>query len=118
MGPVVWADVGGGLEGVEIIIGCILAGIVVAIIVIPLLLFGFELIIAGLLLAAGVVARSAFGRPWTVLAVPGDERSVALAWEVKGWRRSTQLIDEVAAELSAGRTPSTAIDRKDALGDP
>jgi hypothetical protein len=69
-------------------------------------LFGIELIIAGLIVAAGIVTRSVFGRPWIVLATPAADPAGALAWEVKGWRRSGQLIEEVTAELTAGLTPS------------
>jgi hypothetical protein len=85
-------------------------GIVLVLVLIPLLLFGIELIVAGLLLAAGIVARSALGRPWIVQAIPSGDPSGALNWEIKGWNRSAQLIDEVAAELAAGITPSPAQD--------
>jgi hypothetical protein len=93
-------------EGLEILIGGIVAVVIVAVIVIPLLLFGIELIIVGLIVAGGIVARSAFGRPWIVQATPSGTSTGALAWEVRGWRRSATLIEEVAAELAAGLTPS------------
>ncbi|HKB51246.1 MAG TPA: hypothetical protein VKC63_07435 [Solirubrobacterales bacterium] len=96
----------GSFDSLEVLLGGIVAAVVIAVIVIPLLLFGVELIIAGLVVAAGIVARSMFGRPWVVLATPRGDTAGALAWEVKGWRRSAQLIEGVATELAAGLTPS------------
>lgn len=82
--------------------------IVIAVVVVPLVLFGVELMILGMLVAAGIVARSAFARPWIVVATPSANPADALVWEVRGWRRSGRLIESVAAELSAGVTPSPA----------
>jgi hypothetical protein len=96
----------GNLEGLEAVLAGIVAVVVIAVIVIPLLLFGIELIVVGLLLAGGIVARSLLGRPWVVLATPSADPTGALAWEVKGWRRSGRLIEEVATELASGSTPS------------
>jgi hypothetical protein len=86
----------------------ILALAVVAIIVIPLLLFGIELILLGLLLAAGIVGRTLLGRPWVVQAVPAGSRPSTLTWRVVGWRRSACLIEEVATSLEAGLDPAPA----------
>jgi hypothetical protein len=95
----------GPLEDLGLVLAGIVIVIVVIVIVIPLLLFGIELIILGLLVAAGIVARSALGRPWVVEAIPSEGMSDALAWKVKGWRRSEKLIDEVATAIAAGTTP-------------
>jgi hypothetical protein len=84
------------------------AVVVIAVVVVPLVLFGIELMIVGLLVAGGIVARSAFARPWIVVATPSANPAGALAWEVKGWRRSGRMIETVAAELAAGITPSPA----------
>jgi len=100
----------GGLDSPWVLLASIVVGIILVLIVIPLLLFGIELILAGLVLAAGIVARSALGRPWIVLATPSGNPSDALHWEIKGWRRSAQLIDEVATQLAAGLTPSPTQD--------
>jgi hypothetical protein len=96
----------GGFEGIEVLLAVVVAAVVIVVIAIPLLLFGIELILAGLLVAAGIVARSMFGRPWIVLAASSADPDGALAWEVKGWRRSGRLIDQVVAELAGGHTPS------------
>jgi hypothetical protein len=100
----------GPLEDLGLLLAGIVIIVVIAVIVIPLLLFGVELIIAGLLVAMGILARSAFGRPWIVHATPSANPAGALAWEVKGWRRSGRLIEEVATELAAGLTPSPVED--------
>lgn len=94
------------------LLGGIVAAVVIAVIAIPLLLFGIELILASLLVAAGITARSMFGRPWIVHATSSADPAGALAWEVKGWRRSEQLIDQVVAELAGGLTPSPIEDPK------
>lgn len=84
------------------------AVIVIAVVVVPLVLFGVELMIVGVLVAMGVVARSAFGRPWIVVATPSANPADALAWEVRGWRRSGRLIEEIETELAAGIVPLPA----------
>jgi hypothetical protein len=100
----------GDFDSPWVLLASIAVGIVLVLIVIPLLLFGIELIIAGLVVAGGIAARSALGRPWIVQATPSENPSGTLNWEIKGWRRSAQLIDEVATELAAGLTPSPAQD--------
>jgi hypothetical protein len=75
------------------------AGLALILVVIPLLLFGLELVILGFVLAAGVVGRSLFGKPWTVTASPSGDPTPAGAWRVKGWHRSAQLIDQVCADI-------------------
>jgi hypothetical protein len=75
---------------------------------IPLLLFGIELILLGLLVATGILGRTLLGRPWIVHATPLAGEAERLTWRVVGWRRSNRLIDEVAASLGAGLDPSPA----------
>jgi hypothetical protein len=96
----------GSLSDLEVALFLAVAVFVVAVIVIPLLLFGLELIILGVLIAVGVVGRSLLGRPWVVEAVPiaGGERT--LTWRVSGWRRSARLINEVADALATGLQPN------------
>ena len=103
----VWPDPGGLDLGQELL--AIAAVVAVVLVLIPILFFGLELIIVGVLLAAGVVARTVLGQPWVVEAVSSDPLSPGrqLEWRVRGWRRSQRLIAEVAAELEAGNEPST-----------
>jgi len=98
----------GGLEDLEALIAVVAVAAILVLVVIPLLLFGIELIVLGLLVAAGIVARSMLGRPWVVQATPSGDSAGALAWEIKGWRRSSQLIESVSSELASGLTPSPA----------
>jgi hypothetical protein len=76
-------------------------GVALIFIIVPLLLFGLELIILGILLAAGLVGRSLFGKPWTVTAAPSGDQTPAAAWRVKGWHRSAQLIDQTCVDIEA-----------------
>jgi hypothetical protein len=71
----------------------------VVFIVVPLLLFGIELILLGSILAVGLVGRSLFGKPWTVAATrTGEEAPVAL-WRVREWLASNELIDQICIDL-------------------
>ncbi len=63
----------GGLEDLGVILLVIAALAVFALIVIPLLLFGIELILLGLLIAAGIAGRTLLGRPWVVMATPTSD---------------------------------------------
>jgi hypothetical protein len=100
----------GSFDSPGLLLASIVAGVVLAVIVIPLLLFGIELMVAGLAVAGGIAVRSALGRPWIVQATPSVNPSGTLTWEIKGWRRSAQLIEEVATALAAGLAPSPTQD--------
>jgi hypothetical protein len=82
--------------------------IVLALVVIPILLFGIDLIVVGCFLAVSLVGRVCLGRPWVIEAratgALNPER--VLEWRVSGWRRSSQLVEEVVSDLSAGREPN------------
>jgi len=97
----------GGLDELGAWVLIVVGSIVFAVILIPLLLFGIELIILGLLIALGILGRGFFRRPWIVKAssVDGsDER----AWKVVGLWRSHKVINEVADALRAGIEPAPA----------
>jgi hypothetical protein len=85
-----------------------IGAVVFAVVLIPLLLFGIELIILGLLVAAGILGRAFLGRPWIVRATPASGHDLALAWRVTGLKRSARVIDEVAASLANGIPPVPA----------
>jgi len=95
-------DFEGGLILLAIAIACVL-------ILIPLLLFGFELIIVGCLLGIGLVGRSVFGKPWTVTAVRSGASAPAAEWRVRGWGPSRSLIHHVCVEVEAGRRLPTDV---------
>jgi hypothetical protein len=99
----------------------VLGVVVIAAIVIPLLLFGIELIVLGFVIAAAIFGRGLLGRPWIVEAQPVGASVPTYTWRVRGWRRSARLADEVAAALvrrpgsgagrgRAGRVDVTGVD--------
>jgi hypothetical protein len=91
-----------GLEDALLFVAAV---IVVVLVVIPLLLFGFELILVGCVLAASLVGRLVLGRPWLIEArtvTPAGAGHV-VQWKVSGWRKSNELVRTVAADLGAGR---------------
>jgi hypothetical protein len=98
----------GDLEGLALWVALFIGTLVVAVILIPLLLFGVELVALGVLLALGIVARSLLGRPWLVRAVRVGGHDAELAWAVSGWGRSRRVIDEVATSLASGQRPTPA----------
>ena len=64
------SGLGQGIGGVDLQEGAlvVVAALAAALIVIPLLFFGLELIVLGALLAAGVVGRVLLQRPWVIEA--------------------------------------------------
>jgi hypothetical protein len=105
-----WRDgfnqVDGG--GTFLIIAAVVAVILV---VLPLLLFGIELIIVGVVLAATLLGRVVAKRPWVIEARSLDPWAAdrVLEWRVTGWRRSQRLIDEIVSDLATGREPNPAL---------
>jgi hypothetical protein len=98
----------GGSDNLAATLAIIVGAVVVAVILIPLLLFGIELILLGFVVAAGIIGRGLLGRPWIVEARRLGQEAPDYTWTVSGWRRSSRLIDGVAAALSAGLDPSPA----------
>lgn len=76
--------------------------IVTVFIVVPILLFGLEFVFVGVLLICGLIGRVVFRRPWEVEARQLDGQGTAETWRVVGWRKSAEMIDEVAARIQAG----------------
>ena len=100
-----WPDVGNLDTGEGLLIA--VAVVALLVILIPILFFGIELIIVGVFLAAGLIARTALRQPWVVQASSTEPLSSGrqLEWRVRGWRRSGKLIARIASDLSAGREP-------------
>lgn len=90
-------------DGLDLESGLVLvaAALALAFILVPLLLFGLELIIVGFVLAIGVLGRSLFGKPWTVAATRAGAAAPAALWRVQGWRASSELINQVCIDLEA-----------------
>jgi len=103
------SGLGQGIGGVDFQEGglVMMAVLAAVLIVIPLLFFGAELIILGVLLAAGVIGRVLFRQPWVIEARSNDPLTPGrrLEWHVIGWRKSQRLIESVGSDLAAGREP-------------
>jgi hypothetical protein len=106
-GDVAGFDVVQGLSGLDLdqALLFVAAVIVVVLVVIPLLLFGFELVLVGCILAASLLGRVLLGRPWLIEArtVTPAATGRVVQWKVSGWRRSSELVRSIAADLTAGR---------------
>lgn len=87
----------------------VVAFVVFVVFVLPLFVALAELLLLGLLVVLGVVVRLVFRRPWIVDAVRAD-RGERLSWKVVGWRRSGEVVDAVAAQLSFGQEPTALPD--------
>jgi hypothetical protein len=100
-----WPDIGNLDLGEGMVLAA--AAVALVLILIPVLFFGVELIILGVLLAGGVIARTLLRQPWVVQATSTDPLTSGrqLEWRVRGWRKSGKLIAQVASDLSAGREP-------------
>ena len=85
----------------------VVAVVAALLILIPLLFFGVELIILGVVLAAGVLGRVLFRQPWLIEARCNDPLTPGrqLEWHVTGWRKSQELIEKVISDLAAGQEP-------------
>jgi hypothetical protein len=100
-----WPDVGSA--DIEDALLLVAATLVIVLILVPVLFFGIDLIILGVVLAGGVIARTVLRQPWVIEANSSDPLTSErrLEWRVRGWRDSGRLIAQVASDLSAGRQP-------------
>jgi hypothetical protein len=100
-------DVGGPDDLAGWLVGAV-AAIVLAVVVVPLLLFGLELILLGFLVAAAILTRGLLGRPWSIQATLDALEPHSYVWQVGVWRRSSRVITEVDQALSEARDPQPA----------
>jgi hypothetical protein len=88
-------------SSLPVVLGLIAVAVLTVFVLIPLLLFGIELIALGLVISAGIFGRMLLGRPWTIEATnvrTGETRT----WHVSGWRQSASTIDDITSTLSSG----------------
>lgn len=71
--------------------------------VVPVAVLLVEVLLVVVLVAAGGVARTLLGRPWIVEARTRGTSEHVETWEVRGWRRSREAVDEIADALEAGQ---------------
>jgi hypothetical protein len=95
-----------------------LIALAVVVILIPILFFGAELIVVGVILAAGILTRVFGLKPWVVEAKAVEPAARRVEWQVRGWRKSRRLIGDVAGDLAAGRKPSDRLPSRESHGTP
>ena len=114
-GWVDFADFGaGGDDVVSAIFGLLFLVVVIVatvFVVWPLLALAIEILIALLLVAAGVVARFAFGKPWIVEATTND-RGGLLRYSVRGYGAMRRVCAEVADRIARGDVAPTIVGAK------
>ncbi|GAB7191077.1 hypothetical protein NUM3379_17840 [Kineococcus sp. NUM-3379] len=86
-----------------LLIGFLLVAAVAWWVLIPLLLLLVDVVVVVVLLLAGIVARVALRRPWTVTARRDVRAGGELTVDVVGWRRAHEVRDLVAALLAEGQ---------------
>lgn len=85
-----WFD---GADELALVIFAVIAVVIVLAVAVPLGLIAIEFLIALALVAAGVVARLAHVKPWTVLVLCGE--SIVAVVAVTGWRPSRAVLKAV-----------------------
>jgi hypothetical protein len=94
-------------DGEDLVSGLLIAVFAIAfvLVIIPIILFGIELIIVGCVLAIGIVGSTLLGRPWTVVAKSSSGQ--VLEWRIRGRRASAALIDRICTDIqSSGQIPT------------
>jgi hypothetical protein len=74
-------------------------------ILLPLIGLAFELLLVLIVIWSGLAARVVLGRPWIVEAVDVDDSTRSIAFGVKGWRGSSQAIEEVKRAIATSGPP-------------
>jgi hypothetical protein len=68
----------------------------------PVLVALVEVVLLAVLVLLGGMARIVLRRPWVVEATPATG-SGRFRWKVVGWRRSGEVVEELAGQLAAGQ---------------
>ena len=71
-------------------------------VVLPVLLFLFDVLVVLLLTLGGIVLRVLFRRPWKIVAATNTDLGETHAWAVVGTRASAQAVEDVARQLLFG----------------
>jgi hypothetical protein len=93
-------DLFGAIAGV---IALVVIGLFLFTVVFPLIALTLELILFVLLIAAGVIGRLVFGRPWRIEAATIGTPRLTREVKAKGLRGSREAIDDLATEIASGR---------------
>ena len=91
------------LGAIVSIIAFVVIVLVITTVLFPLLALTLDLVLLIIVFTAGAIGRLIFGRPWRIeaktLGAPHRTREI----HAKGLRGSREAIDELAAEIAAGR---------------
>lgn len=82
----------------------LLMAIAAIVVIVPAVVFAVEVLVVIVIVAAGVIGRLLFGRPWTIEARRSD--GAAHEWQVRGWRASQDQMLVVADQLRATGLPA------------
>lgn len=88
-------------DDVLAVVGIVIFVVLFFVFVWPLLFVIVEVLALAVLVLLGGLARIVLRRPWIVEATPATGTG-RFRWKVVGWRRSGEVVDEVAAQLAAG----------------
>lgn len=101
-----WLELGdiGGAGGLVVAIAIVLGLAVIW----PLVALALEIVIVIVLVLAGLAGRVVLRHPWRVVARTKDSAPDQMAWNVRGWRESGAVVEEVARALAAGNVPRPA----------
>jgi hypothetical protein len=109
--PLSVAGEGGALAslvvGAVAVVGLAVAFLLAWWILIPLLLLVADGLVVVSVVAAGVLVRVLFHRPWVVVVQEGEQ--VVARAEAVGWRHARQARERIAASLARGMTPQQAV---------
>lgn len=98
--PLAWFDE--GLAGFVTAIVLVMLLVMAVLFVLPAFILLVEFLIVVLVVAAAVVIRVLFRRPWIVDAFPVDNAAAHLVWKVVGTGRAKETVDIVAQQLASG----------------
>ncbi len=92
-------------DGTTIGIAIVVVVLLIVFVLVPLIGIALELIVLLVLFLSSLVGRVVFRRPWVVEAVKAGDPEERVAFAVKGWRQSSQALEELRTALSAAGPP-------------
>jgi hypothetical protein len=99
---ILWAGEGGFWFAIAFAI----ATVALVLLIIPLLIFVLDALLIAVITTLLLAIRSAFRRPWLIVAETSGPPAEERKWGLVGWRASSRAVDEIADSIEAGRRPS------------
>lgn len=88
-------------DSIPLAIGMAIGVALLVFLLLPLIGVALEIVLLLMLLSSGIVGRVLLRRPWTIEAVNLSHPQRSAAFAVKGWRRSSEVIDELSRAIPA-----------------